>query len=147
MLRSDSIKMDVVSVGDTELKGNVNQDDVHQVKVTLSPLFDNEDQLFFPEDDAWDASHAKDFLVGGPRCQVLITILDKLIANTVGAAFYSLDVMSPQQSLQFLTQHLERSLTEAEKPHAEELADEVGYLPLALELAAIKATDGIVWIE
>ena len=98
-------------------------------------------------DDAWDSSHVQAFLVGGTKCQVLITSRDKLIATSVGATLYSLDVMSREQSLQLLAKRLGRNLTAGEQPQAEELAEEVGYLPLALELAAVQVADGITWTE
>ncbi|MBD2073043.1 hypothetical protein H6F86_03900 [Phormidium sp. FACHB-592] len=41
------IKIDVLSVGGGELGGGVSRDDVHKVKVTLSPLFDKERLLEF----------------------------------------------------------------------------------------------------
>jgi hypothetical protein len=34
------VKVDVISVGGAEIGGGISRDDVHQVKVTLSPLFD-----------------------------------------------------------------------------------------------------------
>jgi len=34
------VKVDVVSLGGAEVGGGISRDDVHQVKVTLSPLFD-----------------------------------------------------------------------------------------------------------
>jgi hypothetical protein len=98
-------------------------------------------------DDAWEAEHVQPFLVGGDKCQVLITSREKLIATSVGASIYSLDVMNVSQSLQLLAKRLRRSLTEGEQPQAEELAKEVGYLPLALELAAAQVADGITWTE
>ena len=41
------VKIDIVSVGGGELGGGISQDDVHKVKVTLSPLFDRERLLEF----------------------------------------------------------------------------------------------------
>lgn len=34
------VKLDVISIGGGELSGGVSRDEVHQVKVNLSPLFD-----------------------------------------------------------------------------------------------------------
>ena len=98
-------------------------------------------------DDAWDSSHVEAFRVGGPQCQVLVTSRDKLIATTVGANLFSLDVMSAPQALTLLARRLRRDLTASEKPQAEALAHEVGYLPLALDLAAAQVADGISWTE
>ena len=41
------VKVNVVSVGGAELGGTVSRDDVHKVKVTLSPLFDKERLMEF----------------------------------------------------------------------------------------------------
>jgi len=41
------LKVDVVSVGGGELGGGLSRDDVHKVKVTLSPLFDKERMMEF----------------------------------------------------------------------------------------------------
>lgn len=41
------VKVNVVSVGGAEIGGNISRDDLHKVKVTLSPLFDKERLLEF----------------------------------------------------------------------------------------------------
>ncbi|PSB33918.1 trypco2 family protein [Stenomitos frigidus] len=41
------IKIDVVAVGGGELGGGLSRDEVHKVKITLSPLFDRERLLEF----------------------------------------------------------------------------------------------------
>lgn len=41
------VKIDVVSIGGGELGGNLKQEDVHTVKVSLSPLFDKERLMEF----------------------------------------------------------------------------------------------------
>ncbi|MEM6752143.1 MAG: CHAT domain-containing protein [Cyanobacteria bacterium P01_C01_bin.38] len=96
-------------------------------------------------DDAWNTSDAQAFNVGGARCQVLVTTREAEIAQVFGASTYSLDVMTPSQGIELLTKKLGRKLTDAETTDAEALAKEVGYLPLALELAAAQVDDGISW--
>jgi hypothetical protein len=98
-------------------------------------------------DDVWDLAHATPFLVGGPQCQVLITTREALIAKAVGAALYDLDVMTPDQALALLTGRLGCDLEGAEREQASALAEAVGYLPLALELAAAQVADGVPWVE
>ena len=98
-------------------------------------------------DDAWNPAHARPFLVGGSRCRVLVTTREAVIAKAVGAALYDLDVMTPEQALALLAGRLGRDLAEAERERALELAQEVGYLPLALELAAAQVADGVPWDE
>ncbi|WP_088893321.1 trypco2 family protein [Leptolyngbya ohadii] len=47
------VKIDVVSIGGGELGGGVSRDDVHKVKVSLSPLFDKKRLMEF-----YDALHS-----------------------------------------------------------------------------------------
>ena len=96
-------------------------------------------------DDAWSPDHAQIFNLGGPRCQVLVTTREKAIADFLKAETYSLDVMTLEQSMELLTQKLEREITVEEAKQAEVLVKELGYLPLALELAAAQVADGMSW--
>ncbi|MEH2250564.1 NB-ARC domain-containing protein, partial [Nostoc sp.] len=96
-------------------------------------------------DDAWNTGDVQAFNVGGARCQVLVTTREAVIAKVLGANTYSLDVMKPSQAMELLTKKLERNLTDTETQLAEALAKEVGYLPLALELAAAQVADGTSW--
>ncbi|MDY7003748.1 MAG: NB-ARC domain-containing protein [Cyanobacteriota bacterium] len=96
-------------------------------------------------DDAWNTDHAKIFNFGGLRCQVLVTTREKAIADVLGAETYSLDVMTLSQSMQLLSQRLGREITGEEATQAENLVKKLGYLPLALELAAAQVEDGISW--
>ncbi|MFS0519061.1 NB-ARC domain-containing protein, partial [Nostoc sp. UIC 10607] len=96
-------------------------------------------------DDAWNTQDAQAFNIGGARCQVLVTTREAAIAQVLGASTYSLDVMQPSQAMELLTKKLGRNLTNAETQSAEVLAKELGYLPLALELAAVQVAGGISW--
>jgi hypothetical protein len=98
-------------------------------------------------DDAWDPAHVRHFLAGGERCRALVTTREALIARAVGATLYDLDVMTPQQALALLEGQLRRRLEGEERDAAGELARTVGYLPLALELAAAQVADGVPWAE
>lgn len=93
-------------------------------------------------DDVWDSSHAEFFRVGGSGCCVLVTTRE---AKIHGARKYDLDVMTPDQSLSLLQQSLYTELTADEDISA--LAKALGYLPLALELAASQLQDGMPWEE
>jgi transcriptional regulator with XRE-family HTH domain len=98
-------------------------------------------------DDAWDVAQARAFLVGGSRCKVLFTTREALIAKAIGASLYTLDVMTPAQSLELLETRLGRNLVGVEKEQATTLSSVVGFLPLALELAAAQVADGFSWGE
>ncbi|MGK7903757.1 MAG: hypothetical protein AB4352_20605 [Hormoscilla sp.] len=61
---------------------------------------------------------------------------------------YDLDVMTPDQALELLRLSIQDNLTDADVPLARSLAATVGYLPLALELAAMQVYHyGVSWRE
>src|SRR5262249_19869707 len=98
-------------------------------------------------DDAWSSEHVNWFRVGGEHCRVLVTTRDAGIARALHAAAYDLDFMTPEQSQALLTGRLGRPLRNDEQEEAAALAEEVGRLPLALELIAAQVADGIPWDE
>ncbi|NER83873.1 MAG: hypothetical protein F6K42_30890, partial [Leptolyngbya sp. SIO1D8] len=95
-------------------------------------------------DDVWHPEHADLFRVGSSDCCVLITTREARIPQAEG---YSLDVMSPDQALELITNMLSTPLSEAEQAQARKFAKRVGYLPLALELTASQIADGVIWTE
>ncbi|MEH2365974.1 NB-ARC domain-containing protein, partial [Nostoc sp.] len=98
-------------------------------------------------DDAWNTEDARAFNFGGARCQVLVTTREGHIADALAASIYSLDIMKPDQAMELLTKKLRREITGTERQSAENLAKGVGYLPLALELAAAEVACGTTWNE
>ncbi|MBN3893256.1 MAG: hypothetical protein HWQ43_30405 [Nostoc sp. JL31] len=98
-------------------------------------------------DDAWNTEDAQAFNFGGTRCQVLVTTREGHIADALAANTYSLDIMKPDQAMELLTKKLRREITGTERHSAENLAKGVGYLPLALELAAAEIACGTTWNE
>ncbi|MHC5598161.1 MAG: NB-ARC domain-containing protein [Nostoc sp.] len=96
-------------------------------------------------DDAWNTKDASVFNIGGVRCQILVTTREGAIADALGASTYSLDIMTAPQAMELLTNKLKREITDKEYESAENLAKGVGYLPLALELAAAAIADGTTW--
>jgi hypothetical protein len=96
-------------------------------------------------DDIWDPDHAKPFCVAGLQSHVLITTRRADVAEEVGAELYQMDVMTPEQSLALLSIRLNHPWAETEQAAALALAKDVGYLPLALELAAARVTRGTTW--
>ncbi|EKV01317.1 hypothetical protein Lepto7375DRAFT_3483 [Leptolyngbya sp. PCC 7375] len=95
-------------------------------------------------DDVWNPAHLEPFRVGGNGCCVLVTTREAKIPE---AHKYSLDVMSPEQSLELMTQKLKEELSEEDRQQALDFAERVGYLPLALELAASQIEEGVTWTE
>ncbi|MHC5751291.1 MAG: NB-ARC domain-containing protein, partial [Nostoc sp.] len=96
-------------------------------------------------DDAWNTQDAQAFNCGGSRCQVLVTTREAVIADALAASTYSLDIMTDTQAMELLTKKLAREIIGAERQSAANLAKGVGYLPLALELAAAQIADGTAW--
>lgn len=95
-------------------------------------------------DDAWSPEHVDLFSTGGAGCQLLVTTREALIS---GAFNYYLDKMTSVESLMLLERALGRPVNQFEQQQAIQLAHEVGYLPLALELAAAQVADGVTWDE
>ncbi|NEP64924.1 MAG: hypothetical protein F6K02_05570 [Moorea sp. SIO3A5] len=93
-------------------------------------------------DDVWHPDHVEPFRVAGGGCRVLVTTRE---APVNGAIRYDLDVMTLNQSLELLTGCFNNELTNQELDYAKILAKTVGYLPLALELAAAQVRDGFSW--
>ncbi len=98
-------------------------------------------------DDAWDAAHALPFLVGGPRSRMLLTTRRASVADELGAELVELDVLTPEQSTDLLASRLGRALEPAERARARSVAEAVGFLPLALELAAVRVSRGMIWAD
>jgi S1-C subfamily serine protease len=96
-------------------------------------------------DDAWQTDHVRPFLVGEDRCRVLVTTRDATLARKVGARLYDLDVMTEAQALALFEARL--GPLDGHRKQAADLARELGYLPLALELAAAQVEAGYSWAE
>ncbi len=98
-------------------------------------------------DDGWNVEDIEPFRIGGGKCQVIITTRRADVAEEVDAQLYSLDLMSEEQSLMLLANRLRRKFEEEEKESAKQLAAAVGYLPIALDLAAARIARGKSWAE
>ncbi len=98
-------------------------------------------------DDAWNPEHVEPFQVGSSSCRLLITTRRVDVADEVGAELYQLDLMTPEQSLALLSNRLKLNLDGTERKEAELLAEAVGFLPIALNLIAVRVARGIPWSE
>ncbi|MGK7886830.1 MAG: NB-ARC domain-containing protein [Crocosphaera sp.] len=98
-------------------------------------------------DDVWNADHALPFRVGGSQCRVLVTTRNADIAVVLDATLLELGVMKLEQALALLEGRINRKIQTREHQQACNLANAVGYLPLALELAAAQIKDGISFSE
>ena len=98
-------------------------------------------------DDAWKGDDVEDaFLVGGPRCLLLVTTRQAEVAKKLDAEVFELSGMAEAEALA-LFERWSGPLPEKDSATARWLAKQVDYLPLALELigAQIGRVDG--WSE
>ncbi|MEL7353893.1 MAG: NB-ARC domain-containing protein, partial [Cyanobacteria bacterium J06560_5] len=95
-------------------------------------------------DDVWNPAHLEPFRVGGDKSRVMVTTREARIPD---AQLHSLDVMDEAQALALMTQKIKEPLSEVARRQALEFAGRVGYLPLALDLAASQIEDGVRWQE
>src|SRR5262249_49755950 len=84
---------------------------------------------------------------GGPRCRLIVTTRDNLIARAIGASLLDLDQFTPAQAEALFASYLKRCLHATEREQASRVARAVGGLPLALELAAAQVIEGLSWTE
>jgi tetratricopeptide (TPR) repeat protein len=118
---------------------------IEAAKAHLNNLLQDK-ALLLVVDDVWNPSDAPSFLFGGTRCRVLITTREATVARVTKADLYSLDVMTSEQALALMEGRL-GEITGDAREHALSVAEAVGYLPLALELAAAQVSSGIPWDE
>jgi tetratricopeptide (TPR) repeat protein len=96
-------------------------------------------------DDAWTAEHVRPFLVGGPRCLLLMTTRQRDAAEGVAATIFGLEEMTPDEG-RALVENWAGPIAAEDREIASSLMRGVGYLPLALELIAAQAGK-VGWTE
>jgi hypothetical protein len=101
-----------------------------------------EKKVLLVVDDAWAEEDVKPFLAGGAGCRVLITTREIRIT---GATQFSLDVMNAKESLELIRNCAGERWKAQDEADALEFAKNVGYLPLAMELAAVQVQEGVTW--
>jgi hypothetical protein len=121
------------TLGDFNYKPTTVQEASQHLRTLLT-----DKQILLVVDDVWQPEHLELFRVGGQHCLVLVTTREALIQD---AERYELDVMTEDQSLALLTRRMNRPLEEQELSKAIVLVKSVGYLPLAIELAAVQIND------
>ena len=129
----------IQALGDNDYKPTATESASNHLRTLL---FDK--RVLLVVDDVWNPAHLDPFCVGGEGSCVLVTTRE---ARVSGAHRYELDVMSSDQSLVLMTQKLSEPLSDTARQQALTFAERVGYLPLALELAASQIEDGVTWQE
>lgn len=93
-------------------------------------------------DNARDAAHAAPLLPGSPSCVVVVTSRDRLagLVRSHGARSITLDVLSDDEARELLSTLIGAHRVEAEPRAAQDLITCCAGLPLALSIAASRAT-------
>jgi WD40 repeat protein len=96
-------------------------------------------------DDVWKGSDIEPLQVGGARCRLLLTTRNSLVAP--GATLVPLALMQRAESRQLLHQASEGPVTGTTvgEELADEIAERLGDLPLALRLVGAQLQAGVPW--
>lgn len=98
-------------------------------------------------DDVWKVPHATPFVNAlGSRCRMLITTRNDDVVTSLGAQEHKIKVLSKPEALKLLANWCEQEV-DSLPPEAAGVADECGYLPLALSICGAMAKSGIVWSD
>ena len=93
-------------------------------------------------DDLWDPAHFDPFRLAGKGCRVLVTTRQVRLTN---AKPCELGLLTAAESVALVERRLGQGVEASEREIFEEFARAVGFLPLALELAAVQVEDGYDW--
>ncbi|MEM9152768.1 MAG: NB-ARC domain-containing protein, partial [Cyanobacteria bacterium P01_F01_bin.3] len=129
----------IQALGDNDYKPTAIQSASNHLRTLL---YDK--RMLLVVDDVWNPEHLRPFQAGGDGSCVLVTTREAKIS---GAHRHDLDVMDEGQALELMTQKLSVELSAADREQALAFASRVGYLPLALELAASQIEEGVTWQE
>jgi tetratricopeptide (TPR) repeat protein len=98
-------------------------------------------------DDVWDAAHLSPLCVGGPECVTLVTTRERHVAQDEDVGYeHTLGVLKPDEAVALLESWASQHDAGTRK-EAAELAERLGYLPLALRLAGAQALDDVKWMK
>jgi len=96
-------------------------------------------------DDVWNPEHVEQgFLIGGPRCLLLVTSRNGRIASKIRAERVELTPMTEREAVELMSRWA-GPISQEDEPIARTLAREVGYLPLALELIGARVGSLSSW--
>lgn len=99
-------------------------------------------------DDVWSYLPASSLLsLRGPKCGAILTTREEDLAIGLEAASLRLEVLLPSEAKLLIERRLSRETTKTELADIEELLARLGYLPLAISLAAAQAKLGMKWNE
>jgi DNA-binding SARP family transcriptional activator/tetratricopeptide (TPR) repeat protein len=104
----------------------------------------NNRRLLFLLDNARDARHLLDLLPGSAECGVIVTSQPRLFWAPLSFQL-NLDVFSSAEALKLLGTVIGEHRLAKERPHAEELVQACGYLPLAVRIVAARLAGRPRW--
>jgi tetratricopeptide (TPR) repeat protein len=106
-----------------------------------------EKKIFIVLDNAWREEEIKPLLPHSSKSCVLITTRDEGLARLLTEEVVSVDVLSEEESIALIEKVIGKEIVKKEKDLALELVSLLGYLPLAVELAAklVKQELGKSW--
>lgn len=95
-------------------------------------------------DNARDAEQVRPLLPGAPGCATLITSRVRMV-DLAGAHLVDLDVMSPEEALQFFTRIVGEERITPEREAALDVVTACGFLPLAIRIAGSRLAARRTW--
>jgi hypothetical protein len=107
---------------------------LNTLKVRLSRLLEAHAFLLIV-DDVWQRTLTKHFLVGGPRCRVVITTRDAEVAHELGARVQPISLMTEDEAVDLLTSWTNGALSGVDQEMCNQIVNRLGRLPLAVKLA------------
>lgn len=98
-------------------------------------------------DDAWSPGDVDPaFLIGGPKCLLLVTTRQERVATRIEAQTVVVESMLPTEALELLS-HWAGAIAPNDQATALRLAEEVGFLPLALGVIGARVKSIGSWRE
>ncbi|UTO68287.1 AfsR/SARP family transcriptional regulator [Streptomyces rapamycinicus] len=95
-------------------------------------------------DNARDAGQVRPLIPSAPGCAALITSRARM-TNLAGAHLVDLDVMAPEEALQFFTKIVGQERVSTEREAALDVVAACGFLPLAIRIAASRLVSRRIW--
>ena len=134
----------VQALGDREYRPTTIADATNYLRTLLNPT-----AVLAIVDDVWEPEHVTPFLAGGLNCRLLMTTRRAHVADQAGARLCTVETMNLTEAMALLTKRVEggegSSMSATDVKQAAALAEETGYLPLALELMGALVARGYSW--
>jgi uncharacterized protein YcfJ len=86
-------------------------------------------------DDVWKRRDVETFHINVPGCQLFLTTRNAIIAEELGARVQPIPEMPPDEAVTLLEHWAGETLQEKDETIKNEIAERLGYLPLAIKLA------------